>query len=485
MGMKFHLRIAAMAVVAISLLAALMSVRNLVHERQNRSREVQAAMATYSAGAQSINGPLLVFPYRSAVTTWVGEGKPGSGQGSWTVQRSQQALVLSAKSLKVDGQLASETLKRGIFEARVFSGPITLSGNFELPAVNPAANTSGAAGGQQTEEQWGEPMLVLGLGDTRGIRSLEGRLAEERLRFTSGTGASWQRTGVHALAEKLPAAASLASNASLPFEIKLELAGSEGLLMEPSAEQTRIDLRSNWQHPSFTGSLAPSKREVSDAGFNAQWTINQLATGSATMRCKNDAANANRPAATAALLTTTYAGCERVAAAMVGVNLIDPVDRYMLSERTLKYAELFLLVVFGAVFVMEVVRRVAVHPVQYALVGAALALFFLLTLALSEHLPFWQAYWGAALACSGLLTYYASHVMRGKLAGAIFGALVTGLFGVLYAILQSESMALLLGSVALFALLASIMVLTRHVDWSAMNVLPSDVAGKAQPDGAL
>ena len=474
-----------MAVVAISLLAALMSVRNLVHERQNRAREVQASMATYSAGAQSINGPLLVFPYRSTVTTWVGEGKPGSGQGNWTVQRSQQALVLSAKSLKVDGQLASETLKRGIFEARIFSGAITLSGNFELPAINPASITGNAGAGQQAEVQWGEPLLVLGLGDTRGIRALEGKLGEESLRFTSGSGASWQGTGVHALADKLSAAASLATGTNLPFDIKLELAGSEGLLIEPSAEQTRIDLRSNWQHPSFTGSLAPSKREVSDAGFNAQWAINQLATGSATMRCKNEAANASRPTIASALLTTAYTGCERVAAAMVGVNLIDPVDRYMLSERTLKYAELFLLVVFAAVLVMEVVRRVAVHPVQYALVGAALALFFLLSLALSEHLPFWQAYWAAALACSGLLTYYASYVMRGKLAGAIFGALVAGLFGVLYAILQSESLALLLGSVALFALLAGIMVLTRHVDWSAMNVLPNDFAGKAQPGGAL
>jgi inner membrane protein len=471
---------AALAMVGLSLLAALMSVRGLLHERQARAREVQASMASYSAGTQSINGPLLVFPYRVVTSTWDGDGKPGGGSGKWTVAHSRYTLALVPKELKVDGQLATETLKRGIFEARIFSGPIALTGSFELPGANPVNVSPSAGDGQKVEVQWGEPFLVLGLGDTRGIRALDGRLGGEALRFTSGTAVGWQATGVHALATKLAAPTALSSAAALPFDLKLELSGSEGLQIEPAAEQTRLALRSNWQHPSFAGNMAPSQREVSATGFSAQWAINQLATGAATLRCKGaDVSGGRLP--NAPLLLQVAEGCERLPAAMVGVNLLDPVDRYLLSERTLKYAVLFLLLVFAAVFVMEVVRRLSVHPVQYGLVGAALALFFLLTLALSEHLDFWLAYWVAAAACCGLLTYYASYVLRGWTAGATFGGLVLGLFGLLYAILQSENNALLLGSLALFALLATIMVLTRHVDWSALNLAQPAAPARAEP----
>lgn len=469
--MKFFLRIAAMAMVAVSLLIAVGSVRHLVRERQQRAHEVQASMASYSAGSQTLNGPLLVFPYQVSVQTWSGPGKPGSGAGSWNEQQLlQRSLVLAPKTLKVDGQLQTETLKRGIFEARIFSGPVVLTGQFELPGINPASLAASSADGQRLELQWGQPSLLLGLGDTRGIRALAGKLGDAALRFDSGTGVAWQAHGVHALTPQWNAPAILAGNSTVEFDVRLELAGSESLQIEPSAGQTHISLRSNWQHPSFVGSMAPTAREVSAAGFNTQWAINQLATGTAQAKCKGGNSALPRVGGSSLLLQGPGSeGCERLPAAMVGVNLIDPVDHYALSERTLKYAELFLLMVCAAVFVMEVVRRVSVHPIQYALVGAALALFFLLVLALGEHVPFWQAYWGASLACAALLTYYASYVLRGWQAGVLFGALVLGLLGVLFAILQSESTALLLGSGALFALLATIMVLTRHVDWSTLE----------------
>ncbi len=484
--MKFFLRLGAMAMVAVSLLVAIGSVRHLVRERQQRAHEVQASMASYSAGSQTLNGPLLVFPYQVSVQTWSGKGKPGSGAGSWSEQRlEQRSLVLAPKTLKVDGQLQTETLKRGIFEARIFSGPLLLSGQFELPAINPALLAASSADGQRLELQWGQPQLVLGLGDTRGIRALAGKLGEAPLRFDSGTGVAWQAQGVHALAPQWAADAVLAGSGTVDFDLRLELAGSEGLQIEPTAGQTHIQLRSNWQHPSFVGSMAPSAREVSANGFATQWAINQLATGAAQVRCKEATTTLPRVGNSALLLQGPGEGCQRVPAAMVGVNLIDPVDHYALSERTLKYAELFLLVVCAAVFVMEVVRQVSVHPIQYALVGAALALFFLLVLALGEHVVFWQAYWGASGACAALLAYYASYVLRGWRAGALFGALVLGLLGVLFAILQSESAALLLGSGALFVLLATIMVLTRHVDWSMLDAqLQRPAPGRPQPQMA-
>jgi inner membrane protein len=107
------------------------------------------------------------------------------------------------------------------------------------------------------------------------------------------------------------------------------------------------------------------------------------------------------------------------------------------------------------------VWRVRLHLVQYALAGAALAVFFLLLLSLSEHVRFGAAYLIAASACVALLTWYLRHIV----AGALFAAL----YGALYVLLQSEDHALLLGSLLVFAVLAAVMLLTRKLDWSALS----------------
>ena len=109
------------------------------------------------------------------------------------------------------------------------------------------------------------------------------------------------------------------------------------------------------------------------------------------------------------------------------------------------------------------VRRV--HPVQYALVGLALALFFLLLLSLSEHLPFPVAYAIAAGAAAGVLTPYAAAMLGSGWRGLAFGGGIGLLYAALYVLLSREQTALVIGSVLLFAVLAVVMTLTRRLDW--------------------
>ncbi|CAG1021847.1 partial Inner membrane protein CreD, partial [Methylococcales bacterium] len=110
-------------------------------------------------------------------------------------------------------------------------------------------------------------------------------------------------------------------------------------------------------------------------------------------------------------------------------------------------------------------KRLAIHPAQYTLVGLALAMFFLLLLSLSEHIGFGLAYVCAAGSCVGLIVYYLSGVMGSARRAASAGLMLGGLFGALYGLLQSEDNSLVLGSVLLFVLLALAMVATRRVDW--------------------
>src|SRR5262249_915606 len=137
------------------------------------------------------------------------------------------------------------------------------------------------------------------------------------------------------------------------------------------------------------------------------------------------------------------AGC----AERIEVRFIDPIDIYSLSDRALKYGFLFVAITFGAFFAFEVLKRLAIHPAQYFLVGLALATFFLLLIALSEHIPFGIAYAVAACACILLQGFYLSAVLRSAARGASFAAMLTGLYGALYGLLVSEDDSLLLGSV--------------------------------------
>jgi inner membrane protein len=60
-------------------------------------------------------------------------------------------------------------------------------------------------------------------------------------------------------------------------------------------------------------------------------------------------------------------------------------------------------------------------------------------------------------------------VLASAALGIAFGAALTGLYGLLYALLKAEDYSLLGGTVLLFALLAAVMIGTRRVDWYALR----------------
>jgi inner membrane protein len=110
-------------------------------------------------------------------------------------------------------------------------------------------------------------------------------------------------------------------------------------------------------------------------------------------------------------------------------------------------------------------KRLSIHPVQYGLVGLALVLFYVLLLALSEHVAFVWAYVLAGMASAGLLGFYVRYVVHSWKNAIVFTASLGVLYAVVYGILMSEDYALLYGSALLFTLLAAAMVVTRRVNW--------------------
>ena len=149
----------------------------------------------------------------------------------------------------------------------------------------------------------------------------------------------------------------------------------------------------------------------------------------------------------------------------VGVSLVDPVNVYSQADRASKYGLLFVLLTFVGFFMFELIKQLRIHPIQYGLVGLALAIFFLLLVSLSEHIAFRWAYLAASVACIGLLGFYLSAVLRSAGRGLGFAAMLATLYAALYGLLVSEDNALVLGSGLLFVILAAIMLVTRKVDW--------------------
>ncbi|WP_051305033.1 cell envelope integrity protein CreD [Chitinilyticum litopenaei] len=435
--MKLLWKILTCLALIVGLLTVMGLVRSLLNERQNRAAEVRQEIARFSASEQFISGPFVVIPYVETVATLKElTNEKGEITGTrWEEESHERQLILPPERFVADGKLAVESLRRGIFEAPVYNGALQLSGHFKLPD-SASLLRAPASERERISVRLEQAYLAIGISDVRGIRQLQG-VAGANVQFLPGSGLKRLGSGVHALLNWDGAAGEL------PFALTMQLAGTSALQLQPVGKESAVTLAGNWPHPSFSGEYAPMERKVSDAGFSARWQTSDLATGGADLDAEGQKG--------------------------LGLRLIDPVDRYVLNERTQKYAELFILLIFGAVFLMEVMKNLSVHPVQYALVGLSLAMFFLLTLSLSEHLHFTLAYWIAALSSVALLAYYVSFVLGGWQRGVGFAAALATLYGLLFGILQSEDMALLMGSLTLFGLLALVMVLTRKLDWQALG----------------
>ncbi|WP_374563523.1 cell envelope integrity protein CreD [Ideonella sp.] len=425
----------------------------LVDERRGRQQEAIQSVQQSQAGAQSVMGPWL---HRACVEEWeveVGEGKERRLQ----TERREFRLQQAAQDLKVQSFATAESRYRGLFKVNGFLGRLDLDAQWpSLAALEPKAEVRGS------RLTCGPITLTLAVADTRGVQRAELKLNGQAYPVSAGTEHPKYARGLHA-----PVA--LATNAGpLQAQLSLDLRGTGRLEFVPAAAQTEWDLKSDWPHPSFGGRFLPVQRDVSEEGFHAVWRVSELASSAArdvaqgTAMCVGEVGG--NPYTEDAGSVRDNPNCLD----SLAVSFIDPINPYVLADRAVKYGLLFVALTFVAVALTEVLGRARVrrvHPVQYALVGLALSLFFMLLLALSEHLLFEIAYAAASVACAGVLAVYGAHMLGGWRAGAAFGAALGGLYGLMYVLLTREQTALVVGTIGLFAAVAAVMLLTRKLDW--------------------
>jgi inner membrane protein len=445
------LKFIVIGVLILAIMIPLGMIQSTIAERQSFRQQAITSVAQSFAGPQTLVGPVVVIPYTADVPVMVNDA---NGVARPQVRTEQMEWTFFPKNLRVDGYLSPEEKHRGLHTVRVYELGAKLKGHFEF--VVPTEVTGA------TLREIGKPFVSFGIDDVRGLMgtpslSLDGHVAQ----LLQGAGSDGPGEGVHA---DLPMLAA-GQTRTLDVSMDLTLGGTERLSIAPIGDSNRIELRSSWPHPDFEGRFSPQKPDISAKGFDAVWDISALAANTQSRYSVGSGV--------------------KEGADEIELTLVDPVNIYTQADRASKYGLLFVLLTFVGFFMFELIKQLRIHPIQYLLVGLALAIFFLLLISLSEHFPFLASYAVASAACIGLQGFYLSHVLQSRARGIGFATMLTALYGVLYGLLSSEDNALVLGSLMLFAILAAIMVITRKIDWYELAQLPvatvADEAAESEP----
>lgn len=409
------------AFVMVVMQVPLWMVRSTRDERARRHAEAVSSITGAWGGAQRVTGPLLVVPYR-----WRDD--------TATPREFAGELRLAPAELNVVGELAPQTLKRGIYRARVYHAGLRLTGRFVAPLPAPAAGR---------EWVWEQARLVLAIGDGRGLRG------EQSLAW-AGQPLDWQTgTGLGRWPQGVQRTVSIAAGDEVEFAIDINLDGSGALEFVPTARNTRVELASDWPAPSFQGAFLPTARNVDESGFSSNWAIGHLGRDLPESWRGDD--------------EDDYVVSERMQAAAFGVALLPSVDDYRTVERSIKYGILFLVTIFAGFFLGEMTGGQPLHLLNYLLVGAALCLFYLALLALAEFVHFGWAYAAAAGFTALMVGLYAVAVLGETRGAARISGLLVGIYGYLYFVLRLEDLSLIAGTALLFGLLGAVMYATRHL----------------------
>ncbi len=397
-------------------------INTLITERENRQKEVVKEVSSKWAEAQTLSAPFITVPYNTQFTDTDGK-----------IKNSRTNLILLADQLFVNGTIMPEVRPRSIYKVLLYKSDINFKGSFkpEWPKDIDIANVDFA-----------NAKLCFALSDYKGIEEeIIIQYNEDKLLLNPGL----PITDLGDVGLSVPFAINAEQlKAGVPFNMHIKLKGSEQLHFLPLSTNSKFDISSSWPSPSFDGNSLPNERKYNDSGFNAKWNFNR----------------ANLPFG-----TVVREGALKASTTAFGVSLVQPADQYNKTSRSVKYAILLIGLTFALFFIIELMQKKPLHPVQYILVGLALVIFYTLLLSISEYLLFDYAYSIAAAATILLITFYAKSHFNSWKSASIFGVLLTCLYGFIFILIRLEDTALLVGSIGLFIILALVMYGSRKINW--------------------
>jgi inner membrane protein len=316
------------------LLLPLGHMESLIAERSAMRDSAVERVAHGVGHAQSIGAVMLIQP---VTRSWVDGGKEFT---------DTKRLRVLADSVEVTGAAGNELRQSGIYTVPTFKAALHVSGSISNELL-----TSLLAPEQGVVKTLGRPTLFLSVSDPGGIRGLDGIRVDDVLLPVSAA----SEGGLHGVSAELPSNAA-GGPQRWSFAADLSISGTERLQFLPFARSTHVSLGSSWPNPSFTGAFSPDVApQVGAKGFKADWRVLQI--------------NRDYPQ----FWADDCVSAEQVAKSAFGVDFYQPVDIYQRDYRAIHYAILFIALTFMALFLWEHTLGTRVHPMQYAMTGAALS----------------------------------------------------------------------------------------------------------------
>ncbi|MCB0457420.1 MAG: cell envelope integrity protein CreD [Flavobacteriaceae bacterium] len=418
------------------LLIPLEFVKNLIAERAMRQQEVIREINSKWGNEVLLSGPILKIPYKTFKEEKV--YIPETKVFEMKTEEIINYAYLFPDKLDIDAQVTTkaEPLKRSIYESVVFTSEMEVKGNF--PNIDFSSKDI-----QPEAIVWDKISVLIKTSNLKGIRNtIEVNLGGETLAMTPKYTQSYLNTMETQYIPNFPKE----KETPIPFSFNLKVNGSESLKFIPIGKETDVRMNSNWHSPSFDGNYLPDdgSREITNDGFKATWKVLQI-----NRQFQQEFFN-------------QLPDLEEFA---FGAKLIIPVDEYQKSERTAKYGFMVIGLTLLVFLLIQLVSKIYIHPFQYIMIGLALVMFYTLLISISEHSSFLKAYIIAAASVLGLITLYSRVILKGFKFPLLVCASLASLYGFIYVIIQLENYALLVGSVGLFVILATIMFASRKIDW--------------------
>jgi inner membrane protein len=413
----------------VSGLALLMSipaffVSDVVEDRAKRANDVKDEISGRSGGQQTFLGPSLTIPYT------IPPGYKGRSPGVYVVFPTKGDATVKVRT---------EERRRSLFKVPVYQAELKFDATFDLTGV-PSAVPEGTA------FDWSRAAIVIGASDVRGA------LADGTLTLDGKTMTFVPAEPVGDENSRLPMAffgvrvADWAKpGATFSVTANLRFSGAQRIALLAYGKTTHFSVEGDWPSPGFDGGFLPVKRTISAQGFTGEWSVPFIARG-----------------VPAEASSTAVSGLERTA---MGISFIEVADPYQSVNRSVKYALLFVGLLFLSYFVFEATSGKRVHLAQYVLVGVAHMIFYLLLLSLAERLGFDWGFLVAGGATVLLLSSNAKWIFASRAQGLRALFVFSLLYFFIYMLLRLEDNALLVGAVASFLAVAAVMYFTRNLDW--------------------
>ena len=412
-----------LSVIAVLILALLIPsswIQSLITEREETQQSMRGEIADKWSGKQLVQGPVLMLPYKktAAATTF-------------------EVAYILPENLNIKANVKTEMHHRGIIDATSYTSKILLNGNF-------ARLELAKLGIDPSLVSYDKAKLIFSISDLKGLKSNPSIKIQNQDYTPEPT---YNNDGP--FNKGLQVAFAMQKDTDFNFSYTLDLKGTDELSFLHIGKTTDVEVTSDWDSPSYSGRHLPDTHTESKRGFDAKWRMLFY----------------NRPFPQQWTNSDTVLVSKAAGDAVFGVKFSLPVDQYRKTMRTTKYSTLIILLTFVSLFLTELIRKQNIHLFNYILIGAAMVVYYTLLLSFAEHLGYDVAYLISSVSTITLIAWFTSSLMGNSKIAILFGAILSVFYGFIYVLIQLEELSLVIGSCALFIIVALLMYFSRKINW--------------------